>query len=102
MTPEERAEKIYESLTMDDDRSPTNEARALHITQIAAQIREAVEEAIVTQTETIQPAVVRQAKAEAYEDAAKIAEADESGCFECGEPGKVIAEAIRARAKEIQ
>lgn len=43
MTHKERAEKIYETITLDDNTASTNEARSLLIPLIVAQIREAVD-----------------------------------------------------------
>lgn len=84
MTPEERAEKIVRAFAWDSlERTLTK--------PIAAQIREAVVEAKAYKL-TYWHGRIEEAKSEAYEDAAKIAE---TSChFE-------LSERIRARANEM-
>lgn len=98
----------------DDDQAATAK-------EFAAQIREAVEEAekkvyddyakdFIKKEEALMRRIfpVRaKAKAEAYEDAAKIAESHMDDCspatyYECLECFKEVGEAIRARAKEMK
>lgn len=99
MTPEERAEKIWNSYM----------TREQFIATCAAEIREAVEEANMNLTPKpghLMPWEAQKIKAEAYEDAAKIAfdghEKLDIGhqlteCQRCS-----VARDIRARAKELK
>src|ERR1700749_2074634 len=81
MTPEERAEKILLMCQLPVDASAYHDPRnglPSHLRDnIIAQIREAVEEAVARevsiQREDAYPLLRRLAKAEAYQDAAKIA-----------------------------
>jgi hypothetical protein len=93
MTPEERAEKIVSAI-YDYERDDGTHAVEL----VAVQIREAVEEAIAEKmtmpTDEVhaeQRAYEAEIKAEAYEDAAKIADEDYY----------TAAQRIRYRAKEV-
>lgn len=99
MTPEERAEKIYQALLV-----PETSLRYVDPTQlIAAEIRAAVEEGVAERLKTNWPECesadrwIRMGKAEAYEDAIQWvrARARDCGCSDW------IEENIRARAKEV-
>jgi len=96
VTPRERAEKISLPHGYVPDERDNIDVRK----EIAAEIESAVEEATKyfrkNDAEYLGVAVLS-----AYEDAAKIAESNDTSCFECGTPGQVIAQAIRSRAREV-
>lgn len=113
MTPEERAEKLYQSWCEVD--TPATEFRDRLRKEIAAQIREAVEEAFQHQVSEEIPKYFRkgfaEGKAEAYEDAAKRIEASVNiegigkpsvEIINCHLQSKHDAAICRARAKEIK
>lgn len=122
MTPEERAERVLWGIIKPSIRKDgliTDGHANIVVNLVAAEIRQAVEEAISGPSfkELIErglPKIKAAAKAEAYEDAAKIAETPISPdskyypgeCYECdchGEcPQTYIATKIRAKAKEIK
>lgn len=96
MTPEERVENIKVTL------APLVELSPSIVDFIAAQIREAVDKEMSVYKQSMDlywQVVVSRARAEAYEDAAKIAEGIGCLCMECL-CEKEIAKKIRARAKE--
>src|SRR5688572_26657894 len=98
MTPEERAEKIIDIYCsgMDYNGAPVDES--LTKAEIAAQIREAVEEAKETQCK-----IHDEMLALAYEDAAKIAESKIGGLDAVGDSRiKFLASDIRARARNLK
>ncbi len=96
MTPEERAHKIWLDY-LDDEGRPKWTMIELR-NHIASEIR-AAEQEIDNHYSGRVSEIQAAAKAEAYEDAAKIA--DYMNTWEDEPVGKKIADAIRARAREV-
>lgn len=111
MTPEERAKRWFE---FKNDlpicrHCPDDMCKECDVVQLADVIRQAVEETPavvlpVAKDSILGTELLRRAKAEAYEDAAKIADlfSEEAYTSDTKIEAQNIAEQIRARAKEMK